>query len=113
MTKRSGGPGGAGARGLDRAEGFESDLRQRAEAARGLEQDLLTEVPLLYGSPGAAEAEGDPGIVLARLHRENLLHRNGGGAPSKLWRRGDNPLPFENAISALAILILIAIFVFG
>lgn len=82
---------------------FAESLKRRGDAARGLEQDLLTEVPLLYGSPGTMEPRGDPGIVLAQLHQDELLRRNGGGASRKPARRSDVALPFEGAISTLMI----------
>ena len=59
------------------ADAFAAHLQQRAEAARKLEEGLLTEVPILYGSPGPHEPEGDSGIVISRLHREELLRRSG------------------------------------
>jgi hypothetical protein len=81
---------------------FGSDLKRRQEAARGLERDLLTSVPLLYGSPGEA---GDPGIVLARAHREDMLRRNGGGASRASGSRSDVILPWERATMVLPLLI--------
>lgn len=82
---------------------FAEGLKRRRDAARGLEQDLLSKVPLLYGSPGGMEPRGDPGIILARLHQDELLRRNGGGASHRSSRRSDVELPFEAATSALAI----------
>lgn len=58
-------------------DAFAEHLRQRAEAAQKVEHGLLTEVPMLYGSPGPLEPEGDPGIIIARLHRQELLRRSG------------------------------------
>ena len=81
---------------------FADGLKARRQAALGLERDLLTNVPLLYGSPGEA---GDPGIVLARAHREDMLRRNGGGAMQTSGKRADVALPWERAIGALAILL--------
>ena len=81
-------------------EAFAESLKRRRQAAHGLEQDLLTDVPLLYGSAG----DGDPGIVLARVHREELVRRNGGGIPKPSARRSDVVLPFERAMAALAVL---------
>jgi len=86
---------------------FAASLKQRGKAAKGLEQDLLTKVPLLYGSPGSMEPEGDPGIVLARIHQEELLRRNGGGAPPHPRTRSDVALPFERAMLVLPLLLLL------
>ena len=89
-------------------QAFADDLKRRDQAARGLERDLLTSVPLLYGSPGDA---GDPGIVLARAHREDMLRRNGGGAARASGSRSDVTLPLERTIIALPLLIwLVSLF---
>lgn len=90
-----------------------ASLERRREAAKGLERDLLTEVPLLYGSPGNLEPNGDPGTVIARIHREELQRRNGGGAGTSQQRRSDVELPFEGAMTALAIGFLILLFFMG
>ena len=86
---------------------FAASLERRRQAAGGLEQDLLTKVPLLYGSPGSLEPHGDPGIVLAKAHQEELLRRNGGGVFDRSRRRSDVTLPFERMTSALAILLFL------
>lgn len=89
------------------SRGFAKSLEQRRQAAQGLEQDLLTDVPLLYGSPGSLEPHGDPGIVLARVHREDLLRRNGGGVLQSSSRQSDVALPFERTTAALAVLLFL------
>ena len=94
------------------AENFAKHLRRRGQAAKGLEEDLLTEVPLLYGSPGSIEPDGDPGIALARAHLEELVRRNGGDAKQASGERSDVALPYEGAVTALAILLLL-FFVFA
>ena len=106
---RGPGSGGTGVVGSEGSEGFDASLRRRGDAAEGLERDLLTEVPMLYGSPGKLEAEGDPGVVLARIHREELLRRNGGGILSAPSNRSGS-LPYERATGALAVLLLLLIF---
>jgi hypothetical protein len=95
---------------LDEATKFAETLKRRGEAARGLEKDLLTDVPLLYGSPGSLEPRGDPGIILAQIHREELVRRNRGGITS--FPGGESPatLPFERATVALVILLAIVFF---
>jgi hypothetical protein len=90
------------------ARAFAESLKQRRRAAQGLERDLLTDVPLLYGSPGSLEPHGDPGILLAKAHREELLRRHGAAAPPS--RRSDVALPFEGLMSALAVLLLLFFF---
>lgn len=92
-------------------EEFEASLKRRGKAARGLAQDLLTEVPMLYGSPGQMEAEGDPGIVLARIHQEELKRRNGGGVSCHSRSRAE--LPYERATGALAILLMLLLVFLG
>lgn len=94
------------------AEEFAESLNRRRQAAHGLEQDLLSEVPLLYGSPGTLEPHGDPGAVLAQIHRDELLRRNGGGVLHTRGRRSDVALPFERTTAALAILLFL-FFLFG
>lgn len=95
------------------SEEFAESLKRRRQAAQGLEKDLLTKVPLLYGSPGNLEPGGDPGVVLAKLHREELLRRNGGGVLHPSSRRSDVVLPFERATTALALLLLLYAFLGG
>lgn len=97
---------------LEEREAFAQSLEQRRRAARGLEKDLLTDVPLLYGSPGAGEPDGDPGIALAQAHREELVRRNGGGVLHASGTRSEVSLPFERTMGLLAIVILL-VFVFG
>jgi hypothetical protein len=89
---------------------FAASLVRREQAAKGLEKDLLTEVPLLYGSPSSMEPHGDPGIVLAHMHQEELLRRNGGGAPPSSRTGSDVSLPFERTTAILAIVLLLLIF---
>lgn len=95
------------------AEDFAASLRRRDQAARGLEKDLLTEVPLLYGSPGSMEPQGDPGIVIARLHQEELQRRNDGGLPPSKRARSDVLLPFERATAILPFVLLLLLALVG
>jgi hypothetical protein len=81
-------------------------LKRRGQAAQGLERNLLTEVPLLYGSPDKA----DPGILHATLHREELLRRNGGGIPEAPGKTSDVALPFERSMAFLSVLLLLLLF---
>lgn len=92
------------------SEEFAASLKRRAQAAKGLEKDLLTEVPMLYGSPGPMEPRGDPGILLARAHQVELLQRNGGGVPPASSRRSDVRLPFERTVVVLAVVLFLLIF---
>lgn len=93
------------------ADAFAAHLRQRGEAAQKLEQGLRTEVPMLYGSPGQHAPEGDPGIVIARLHREELLRRSG-GMPVSRSEKPPAPLPFERFLIAFCV-ILELLYFFG
>ncbi|MFV0624938.1 hypothetical protein ACBY01_13140 [Sphingomonas sp. ac-8] len=95
---------------FENSDEFAADLRRRAEAAKGLEKDLLTEVPLLYGSPGRMEPQGDPGILIAQMHREDMQRRNGGGVPPSSGRRSGVSLPFERALCALALALTVLFF---
>lgn len=87
-------------------QAFSEDLKRRGQAARGLEQELLTNVPLLYGSPGEMEANGDPGIAIARAHREDMLRRSGSPLRAS-GRRSEVTLPFERATAALALVLFL------
>ena len=98
---------------LTGADAFATNLKQRRQAALGLEQDLLTSVPLLYGSPGFHEDdEGDPGIALARIHREEMVRRNGGGIPNASSERSDVALPYEGLVMVIAVMAYL-FFAFG
>jgi hypothetical protein len=94
------------------SEEFAASLKRRAQAAKGLEKDLLTEVPMLYGSPGPMEPRGDPGILLAQAHQAELLRRNGGGVPPSSGRRSDTPSRFGRTIVTLVVLLFVLINVF-
>ena len=83
------------------AEEFAERLKQRHHAAKGLERDLLTEVPMLYGSPDKLSPQGDPGVIIAQSHRANLLRRNGCDAPNPSGTPDEVRLPFERAIYVL------------
>jgi hypothetical protein len=89
------------------AEEFAANLQRRRQAAQGLEQDLLTKVPLLYGSPDNLAPHGDPGVVLAQIHQDELLRKNGGGVLSRSRKRSEVALPFERTTAALAILLFL------
>lgn len=90
---------------------FAARIQRRSQAAKGLEHDLLTQVPMLYGSPGSTQPQGDPGVMLARLHREEMLRRNGGGVYSSSKRRSDVSLPYERTTIILVVGLLILAFV--
>ncbi len=93
------------------ADAFAAHLRQRAEAAQKLEQGLLTEVPMLYGSPGHHASAGDPGIVIARLHREELLRRSS-AMPVTRCEEPPAPLPYERFLIAVCV-VLELLYFFG
>ena len=86
-----------------------AESARREAAARSLERDLLTTVPLLYGSPGRLEQDGDPGVTLARVHREELVRRNGGGIVRASGSRSEVALPFERATTMLAVLLFLLV----
>ena len=95
------------------SETFSHTLEERRKAAEGLEHDLLTDVPMLYGSPDKFAANGDAGIVLGAIHREELQRRNGGGMPYSSSRKpSDNSLPFEHAVGAIALLSVLLCIIF-
>lgn len=89
---------------------FAEHLRQRGDAARDLGDDLLTEVPLLYGSPGGGEPRGDPGILLAEMHRDELVRRHGGNPAHLRARKAPAELPFERTMLWLSLLLLAGLF---
>ena len=89
------------------AEEFAASLARRRQAAQGLQQDLLEKVPLLYGSPDGLAPYGDPGVVIARAHQDELLRRNGGGILSTSRKRSDVALPFERTTAAIAFLLVL------
>lgn len=91
---------------------FVRSLEQREAAARGLEGDLLTQVPLLYGQPGRMEPDGDPGVTLARFHREEMVRRNGGGIGGPASDQRSAKLPFEGALAVLG-MVLVLLHAFG
>ncbi|RSV13809.1 MULTISPECIES: hypothetical protein [Sphingomonas] len=95
---------------FENPDDFAADLKRRSDAAKGLEKDLLTEVPLLYGSPGRREPHGDPGIFIARMHRQDMQRRNGGGAPPSTRRRQGVSLPFERMIAGFALVLAVLFF---
>ena len=104
--------GVAGSPSPTNAEEFAASIERRRQAADGLEKDLLNDVPLLYGSPGGAgpdafPSQGDPGIVLARIHREDMLRRNGYDVSEASGSFSEVSLPFERATAALAILLFL------
>jgi hypothetical protein len=83
------------------AEEFAASLNRRCEAANELEKDLLTEVPLMYGSPGSWGNVG-----LARIRREEMLRRSGDDGLKTSGTKYE-PLPFERATAALAVLLFL------
>ena len=94
------------------ASEFIESLDQRRRAQARLENDLLNEVPLSYGLPGEVGMQidpqisgGDPGIVLARIHREEMLRRNGVDAFSASGSPTEVRLPFERTTAWLLLLI--------
>jgi len=91
------------------AETFAKDLERRRQAADGLEKDLLDDVPMLYGSPdiGPNVPFADPGIVLARIHREDMLRRNGYDVSDASGAPDEVRLPFERTIGILVVLSLL------
>ena len=87
-------------------ERFAEDLKRQRQAADGLEKDLLDDVPMLYGSPdGPLAPRGDPGIILAQIHREDMLRRNGYDISGASGPPSEVRLPFERTTGILAILL--------
>jgi hypothetical protein len=103
--REASGPGAGDSAPPGSREDFAASLERRGEAARGLERDLLTDVPLLSGSADAPYR--DPGILIARLHREDMVRRNGGGFFRSSGKRSEFSLPFERGVWALSILLFL------
>ena len=101
----------------EKAREFARDLERRRKAQDGLEKDLLTDVPMLYGSPGEyfgwnmPKSYGDPGVILAQIHREEMLKRNDVREFKASGKRSEVRLPFERTMIALALIWLIYCFV--
>ena len=72
-----------------------ASLARRSAAAKGLEKDLLHEVPLLYGE--AACTNG----VMADIHRRDMLRKNGGGVYGDYDKREIPQLPYEWVVGVL------------
>jgi hypothetical protein len=93
------------------AEQFTEDLERRRQAADSLEKDLLNDVPLLYGSAELGRYVrppcGDPGVVIARIHREDMLRRNGYDVSDASGPPAEVSLPFERATEMLAVLLFL------
>ena len=81
---------------------YTAELEQRANEAKGLEGDLLHEVPLQYGA-GSQHCH-DPSILMAGVHRENIVHRNGGGLPADNSSTKNLRLPYERLLIGAFIL---------
>ena len=94
------------------ADQFRARLRQRAEAAKGLEKDLLSEVPQPYGARDRLAPDGDPGISLAKIHREELKRRNGGGVPDSATKHSDLQLPFKRALPTFGLIAIALLYFF-
>jgi len=101
----------------EEARAFRESLEQRQRASEALQKDLLNEVPMLYGSPYRSPTGlpviRDPGIELARIHRKELLRRNGVKGSDSSKDRSAVALPFEGLVLALALLIFIADLLWG
>ena len=82
---------------------FEQSVRDRKRAADGLHDDLLHEVPLLYGSGGYRDQD----IALGAIHREAMLRKNGGGLPAGSSSTSKPYLPFERIVAFLAVLLVL------
>ena len=73
---------------------FELSIRNRKRSADGLQDDLLHEVPLLYGEGGYRDQD----IALGAIHREAMLRKNGGGLPPGSPSTANARLPFERML---------------
>ena len=102
------------------SQAFAQDLERRRMAQARLQEDLLHDVPLLYGQPGEGGFQidpenrvGDPGIILARIHREEMLKRNGVDAFRASGTRSEVRLPFERLMICLVIFLSVISFFGG
>jgi hypothetical protein len=80
-------------------ENFEANLQGRSRAAKGLERDLLTEVPCST----VRRAERNPKAILGSSLQQSIERNSlaGTGAAYRLIQTAgtDNALPFERAIT--------------
>jgi hypothetical protein len=63
-----------------------------------------------YGSPNVGPYDyprGDPGIELSRIHREEMLRRNGVDAFKASGTRSEVRLPFERAVKVLVWILIV------
>ncbi len=74
-----------------------ASLARRSAAAKGLEKDILREVPMLNG------LDGDKEGVLADAHRRGMLARNSGGVHGDYSKREIPRLPYEWVLVAVVI----------
>ena len=84
----------------DREQGrdqFALMMKNRQDAASGLQRDLLHKVPMLYGDNVYSDG------VIAETHREEIKARNGGGLPPGVAPTARVRLPFERLLVALFI----------
>ena len=90
---------------------FAESVKRREQAADALEDDLLNDVPMMYGPPGATflPPSPDPGIVLGRIHREDMLRKNGYDVSDASGTTSEVSLPFERSIGALLIVLMLIV----
>ncbi|WP_156442797.1 MULTISPECIES: hypothetical protein [unclassified Sphingomonas] len=69
-------------------------------------------MPQLYGAPNRLAPQGDTGIPLAKIHRDELKRRNGGGVPESATKRSDVQLPFERVLPIFGLIAIALLFFF-
>jgi hypothetical protein len=79
------------------AEEFVASLNRRREAANQLEDDLLNDVPMLYGLSSRWGT-----TKLAEIRRDEMRRRSGEDPEAK-----PEALPFERATAALTVLLFL------
>lgn len=72
-------------------------IENRSRAAKGLQKDLLKEVPMLYGKPDI-RYNWRPDEQIGSMHREGLVRKNGGGLPPGIPATSNAKLPMENML---------------
>ena len=93
------------------AEDLADSLKRREQAADALEDDLLNDVPMLYG-PSAGlpyPTSPVPDILIGRIHREEMLRKNGYDVSDASGTPSEVSLPFERPIGALVILLVLIV----
>lgn len=97
---------GAGKEQYEKEQGHHrhaASIKARREAAAGLQGDLLSEVPMLFGPNNLFAAD----VALGKIHREGLVKKHGGGLPGGVSTTSGAKLPMERPMEVLFVCFMI------